>query len=143
MEHDHFTRIAVNQGAVAALAPYGSNVITFEPSFLGGTLGELLPGITAIASYGHTPGHTAFLLESGGARLIIAGDFLHVALVQFPLPGISAVFDMDQNAAAASRRQIMGFAARNSIPLGGMHIVYPGIGTVEAAGNGYRFTPAR
>jgi hypothetical protein len=89
-------------------------------------------------------------VESGGARLIIAGDFVHIALIQFPNPDISATYDMDQRAAAAVRRQLMDYAAKQGIPLGGMHIVYPGIGTVEVAGidagvdgSGYRFTPAR
>ena len=142
-EHDYFTKTSVNQGAVAALAPYGSRVVTFEPGAPGAAHRELLPGITAIANYGHTPGHTVFLVENGGDKLIIAGDFLHVALVQFPLPDISASYDMDREEAAASRRQILDYAAKNRIPIGGMHIVYPGIGTAEAAGNGYRFTPLR
>ena len=142
-EHEHFTKNQVNQGAVAALAPYGSSVITFEPSALGGALKEILPGISPIANYGHTPGHTVFLVENGGARLIIGGDFLHIALVQFPNPDISATYDMDQKAAAASRRQIQDYAAKNRIPLGGMHIVYPGVGTVEADGTGFKFLPLR
>ena len=142
-EHDHFTRIAANQGAVAALAPYGSRVETFEPGELGSTLREILPGVSPIAAYGHTPGHTVFLIENGGARLIIIGDLLHVALIQFPRPDISATYDMDQGAAAAVRRQILDHAVKNNIPVAGMHVVYPGLGTVEADGTGYRFAPAR
>jgi len=146
-EHSYFTKTQINQGALAALAPYGSKVITFEPGAIGealsGAAREILPGISAIASYGHTPGHTAFLVENGGAKLIIAGDFLHVALVQIPNPDISATYDMDQRAAAASRRQILDYAARNNIPIGGMHMVYPAVGTVEADGGGFRFTPGK
>jgi glyoxylase-like metal-dependent hydrolase (beta-lactamase superfamily II) len=142
-EYEYFTKTQVNRAAIAALAPYDTNVVTFEPGELGSTLRELLPGISPIAAYGHTPGHTAFLVESGGSRLIIAGDFLHVALVQFPNPDISATYDMDQRAAAAVRRQLMDYAVKQGIPLGGMHMVYPGVGTVEADGGGYRFTPAR
>jgi glyoxylase-like metal-dependent hydrolase (beta-lactamase superfamily II) len=142
IEHEFFTKTNVNEGAVAALAPYGKNVKTFIPGVLGAKNKALLSGITAIAAYGHTPGHTVFLVENGKDALLIAGDFLHVALVQFPLPDISATYDMDKEAAAATRRQILDFAAKNNIPVGGMHIVYPGLGTVEAAGNGYRFIPA-
>jgi len=142
-EHSFFTKTQVNQGAVAALAPYGSRVITFEPDTPGAVTREILPGISAIANYGHTPGHTAYLVENGGAKLIIAGDFLHVALVQIPNPDISATYDTDQQAAAASRRQILDYAARNKIPIGGMHMAYPAIGTVEADGTGFAFTPAR
>jgi len=142
-EYTFFTKTQVNQGAVAALAPYGSRVIAFEPDALGAATHEILPGISAIANYGHTPGHTAYLVENGGAKLIIAGDFLHVALVQIPNPDISATYDTDQKAAAASRRQILDYAAKNKIPIGGMHMVYPAVGTVEADGSGFRFTPAR
>ena len=142
-EREYFTKTNVNEGAVAALAPYGSSVITFEPGDLGSKLKALLPGITPIASYGHTPGHTIYLVENGKDKLIIAGDFLHVALVQFPAPDISASYDMDKSAAAASRRQVLDYAAKNKIPIGGMHVVYPGVGSVAADGNGYRFTPSK
>jgi len=142
-ERNYWTVTNVNQGAVAALAPYGSNVETFEPGALGTVLRELLPGITPIAAYGHTPGHTIFLIENGGSKLIVIGDLLHVALVQFPLPEISATYDQDQRAAAETRRQTMDYAARNTIPVGGMHMVYPAVGTVRAAGQGFSFTPAR
>ena len=139
----HFTQTQVNQGAVAALAAYGDRVVTFDPVALGSIPREVFPGISSIANYGHTPGHTVYLIENGSSRLIIAGDFLHVALVQIPHPEISATFDMDQIAASNSRRQLLDYAARNRIPIGGMHIVYPGIGYIEAFGNGFRFTAAR
>jgi glyoxylase-like metal-dependent hydrolase (beta-lactamase superfamily II) len=143
LEHEFFTKTNVNQGAVTALAPYGSNVVTFEPGALGAALNEILPGINAIAAYGHTPGHTIFLVQNSGGSLLIIGDLLHIALVQFPVPEISATYDMDVNAAALIRRQVLDFAAKNKIPLGGMHIVYPGIGAVEIDGNGFKFVPTR
>jgi len=142
-EREFFTKTQVNQAAVAALAPYGSRVVTFEPGSLGGKLTEILPGISPIAAYGHTPGHTMYMLDNSGSRFIIWGDLLHVALVQFPLPDISSTYDMDQKAAAAIRRQTMDYAAKNKIPIGGMHMVYPAVGTVEADGAGYRFVPAK
>jgi len=140
-ELEYWTKTNVNQGAVAALAPYGSQVETFEPSQLDGKLVELIPGITPIANYGHTPGHTVFLLENGGEKFLIIGDLLHVALVQFPVPEISATYDSDAKAAAAVRRQILSYAAKNKIPVGGMHLVYPGVGNVKAEGNGFKFIP--
>ena len=142
-EHEYFTGTNPNQGAVAALTAYGSRVETFEPGELGGNLTVLLPGITPIANYGHTPGHTVYLVENGGAKFLIIGDLLHVALVQFPVPEISATYDMDQKAAAAVRRQILDYAAKNKIPVGGMHIVYPGLGMVETDGNGFKLVPAQ
>jgi glyoxylase-like metal-dependent hydrolase (beta-lactamase superfamily II) len=142
-ELEYFTKTAVNQGAVAALTPYGSRVQTFEPGKLGSKLVELLPGIYPIAAYGHTPGHTMFLLESGKAKLLIVGDLLHVALVQFPVPEISAIYDMDAKAAAEIRRQVFAYAAKNKIPIGGMHLVYPAVGNLKASGKGFAFTPSK
>ena len=142
-DRDHFTKTAVNQGAVSALAAYGSNVVTFDPPTPGSALREIVPGISPIAAYGHTPGHTVFLIQSGAERLLIIGDLLHVALVQFPHPEISATYDIDQGAAAAVRRQILSYAAQNRIPIGGMHMVYPAVGNVVTDGGGFRFIPAR
>jgi glyoxylase-like metal-dependent hydrolase (beta-lactamase superfamily II) len=142
-EHEFFTKTNINQGAVAALAPYGSNVETFESGTLGSTLNEILPGIIPIAAYGHTPGHTIFLVQNSGESLLIIGDLLHVALVQFPVPEISATFDIDANAAAVMRRQVLDYAASNKISIGGMHIVYPGIGAVEVDGEGFKFVPVK
>jgi glyoxylase-like metal-dependent hydrolase (beta-lactamase superfamily II) len=141
-ELEYFTKTNVNQGAAAALAPYGSAVEAFDPPALGMVRREILPGISAIAAYGHTPGHTIYMAESGGARLLLIGDLLHVALVQFPRPDISASYDMDQRAAAETRSNVLGYAARNRIPVGGIHMVYPGVGSVETDGSGFRFVPA-
>ena len=145
-EHNHFiVSEARNQAAIDVLALYGENVHTFGGYVLRDTLEEFqpllneVPEIFAIQNPGHTPGHTVFLLESEGERLLIAGDFLHLALVQFAHPEISATFDVDPTEAASSRRQLLDFAAKNSIPIGAMHIVYPGIGNVEIDGDGFRF----
>jgi len=143
IELEYFTKTSVNQGAVAALAPYSSQTVTFEPAELGQKLTEILPGISPIAAYGHTPGHTAFLLENSGEKLLIIGDLLHVALVQFPVPEISATYDTDQKAAALIRRQALDYAAKNNIPVAGMHIVYPGMGNVSVDGTGFKFTPLK
>ena len=142
-EYEYFIKTNPNQGAVDALAAYGSRVETFEPGELGGKTTELLPGITPIAAYGHTPGHVIYLIENHGAKLLIAGDFLHVALVQFPHPEISATYDMEQKASAAIRRQILEYAVKNKVPVGGMHMVYPGMGMIEADGNGFKLTPVK
>jgi glyoxylase-like metal-dependent hydrolase (beta-lactamase superfamily II) len=142
-ERDYWTKENVNRGAVDALAAYGSRVETFSPGALGSKLVELLPGIFPVAAFGHTPGHTAFLLESGGSRLLVWGDLMHAQSIQFPLPDISVTYDTDPNAAAAVRKEILDYAAKNKIPIAGMHLVYPAVGTVSAEGTGYRFSPAQ
>ena len=142
-ELEYFTRTNINQGVVNALAPYGSQISAFTPGTLNNRLTEILPGITPIAAYGHTPGHTVYLIESHGEKFLIAGDILHVALVQFPAPQISATYDMDAEMAATTRARVLDYAAMNKIPLGGMHIVYPGAGMVEADGSGFKFIPLK
>jgi glyoxylase-like metal-dependent hydrolase (beta-lactamase superfamily II) len=141
-EREYWTRTHVNQGAVNALAAYGVNVETFLPGDLGTVLRELLPGITPIAAFGHTPGHTMFQVESDGKRLLIWGDLMHVQGIQFPLPDISVSYDTDPAAAAAIRKKVLEYAVSNNIPIAGMHLVYPAIGSVRAQDGGYRLIPA-
>jgi glyoxylase-like metal-dependent hydrolase (beta-lactamase superfamily II) len=119
-------------------------VETFAPSALGAaSIPELLPGIKAIAAFGHTPGHTAYLIGNGGEQLLIWGDLMHVQGIQFALPDIAVTYDKDAAAAVASRRKILEYAARYRVPIGGMHLEYPAVGVVEQAGAGFRFLPAR
>lgn len=132
---------ANSANAVAALAPYGDKVVTFRPGELGAAVPELLPGITPIAAFGHTPGHTLYLVQSGTEKLLIWGDLMHVQGIQFPLPGVSVTYDTDPAAAAAIRARVLEYAARNRIPIGGMHLVYPAVGTVIPQGDGYRLVP--
>jgi len=142
-ELEYFTKTNVNQGVAAALAPYNSKTVTFEPGRLGQKLTEILPGITPIAAYGHTPGHTIYQIENSGSKFLIIGDLLHIALVQFPVPEISATYDMNQSEAASIRRQVLNYAAQNKISIGGMHIVYPAAGNVSVEGSGFKFTPLK
>jgi glyoxylase-like metal-dependent hydrolase (beta-lactamase superfamily II) len=135
---------SADANAQRLLGAYGNRVETFATSALGAaSIPELLPGIKAIAAFGHTPGHTAYLIGNGGEQLLIWGDLMHVQGIQFPLPDIAVTYDTDAAAAVASRRKILEYAARYRIPIGGMHLEYPAIGVVEQAGAGFRFLPAR
>jgi glyoxylase-like metal-dependent hydrolase (beta-lactamase superfamily II) len=141
-ERDYWLGARNDPGARAALAPYGRRVVTFLPEKTGAEPPELLRGIRAVAAFGHTPGHTLFLLESEGQRFLIWGDLMHAEKIQFPLPSTSVSYDTDPAAAAASRLEILEYLARENIPLGGMHLVYPAVGRVRAQGEGYAFIPA-
>jgi glyoxylase-like metal-dependent hydrolase (beta-lactamase superfamily II) len=143
-EKEYWTVTNVNQGAVAALLPYGNRVKTFRPGELGERLTELMPGIEAFAAYGHTPGHTCFLVSSGTARLLIWGDLVHVQDIQFPLPDVSVTYDTDPAMAAETRKKVLRYAVANSIPIAGMHLTYPAVGTVKENGDGgYVLIPAK
>ncbi len=103
---------------------------------------DLIPGIEAIPEPGHTPGHSSYLIENQGERMLIWGDIVHVAAVQFPDPAVTIVFDSDPTKAAASRKQVLADAARQRDWIAGAHISFPGIGHVRADGEGYRWVPA-
>lgn len=62
---------------------------------------QLFPGIRSVATPGHTPGHSFYVLESNGEKLVFWGDIMHVAEAQFPNPSITIMFDVDSKAAAA------------------------------------------
>ena len=141
-EKEYWTVSNVSQAAAAALAPYGNRVRTFSPGELGGKLTEIFPGISAVAAFGHTPGHTLYLLESSGKRLLIWGDLMHAEFIQFPVPDVSVTYDTDPAEAAASRKKVLDWVSKNRVPIGGMHLLYPAMGTVEAEGSGYKFIPA-
>ncbi len=102
----------------------------------------LVPGIRAVQAHGHTPGHTAFAVESEGRRLLIWGDLVHAHAVQFARPGVSIEFDIDQKQAIATRRAIMKDVASSKSLVAGMHLPFPGIGHVRADGKGrYSWVP--
>jgi glyoxylase-like metal-dependent hydrolase (beta-lactamase superfamily II) len=114
--------------------PYRDRTRTF-------TAGEVAPGITAVPCYGHTPGHTAFLIESDGESLLIWGDTVHMPEVQVPRPEVTMVVDTDPAMAEASRRRIFDMAASDRLLVTGMHLHYPGFGHVTRDGGTYRFVP--
>ncbi|MDR3331718.1 MAG: MBL fold metallo-hydrolase [Synergistaceae bacterium] len=127
-----------------SLDKYGQSVKIIAPGELTDGGAEILPGIRAIAAYGHTPGHTVYLLESKGERLLIWGDLTHAMAIQMPRPGVTVRYDFDTEQAAASRKSVLEYLSRNGIPAAGMHVPYPGIGKIapdlENPG-GYSFEP--
>jgi glyoxylase-like metal-dependent hydrolase (beta-lactamase superfamily II) len=127
------------QGAMASVNPY---VIAGKlKTFSGET--ELVPGIHSQAAYGHTPGHSAYLVESKGERLELWGDLMHVAAVQFENPSVSIQFDTDSKAAAAARKAAYAEAAKSGSLVGLTHVAFPGLGHLRAApgGKGYIWVP--
>ncbi|MDR0394384.1 MAG: MBL fold metallo-hydrolase [Tannerella sp.] len=103
---------------------------------------ELIPGIRSIAAYGHTPGHTGYLLESEGSKLFIWGDLAHAMAVQMPYPAVAVTYDVDPVKAVEYRRRLLEYVSDNKIRIAGMHVPFPGIGDVKKnQSGGYVFTP--
>ena len=126
------------QQAMAALKPYSAagKLKTFE----GDT--ELVPGIKALANPGHTPGHRLYAVESKGQKLVLWGDLMHVAAVQFPEPSVTIQFDSDSKAALAQRKKAFAEAAKQGYWVAAAHLPFPGIGHLRADGKGYVWNPA-
>ncbi len=126
------------QGAMSMLNPYVS-AGKFKP-FDGDT--ELVPGVRAVASHGHTAGHTLYVVESQGQKLALWGDLMHVAAVQFAHPEVTIHYDTDPDMAAAQRKKVFADAAQQGYWVAGAHLSFPGIGHLRSAGSGYAFVPA-
>ncbi len=103
---------------------------------------ELAPGIRAVATPGHTPGHTIYIVESKGQKLVLWGDLMHIAAAQFPNPSVTIQFDTDSVNAAAQRQKVFADVAQHGYWVGGAHLSFPGIGHLRTEGSGYVFVPA-
>jgi glyoxylase-like metal-dependent hydrolase (beta-lactamase superfamily II) len=125
------------KNAQAALDPYmkAGKFKTFEGD------AALSPGFRAQGGHGHTPGHTTYVIESGGHKMVAIGDLIHVAAVQFEDPAVTVGFDGDQKAAASARKKLFDAAAKDGALIGGAHLPFPGLGYLRTEGKGYRFVP--
>jgi glyoxylase-like metal-dependent hydrolase (beta-lactamase superfamily II) len=126
------------EGDKASLKPYIA-AGRFQP-FDGDP--ELIPGIRAIPAPGHTPGHTAYSVESGGQKLLVWGDIVHVAAIQFPDPSVSVEYDTNAALAETTRRTFFAEAAKDGFWIGAAHISFPGLGHVGLRGNEFIWMPA-
>jgi glyoxylase-like metal-dependent hydrolase (beta-lactamase superfamily II) len=113
----------------------------FHPDQLDSPTTRLLPGIRAIAAYGHTPGHTMYLLTSGNENLLFWGDLIHAMAIQMPYPQVALTYDINPTEAIAMREVVLDYVAKNNIAIAGMHIAFPGMGNIKKSDKGYLFTP--
>lgn len=125
------------QGAMASVEPY-VQAGKFRP-FDGSV--ELVPGVRSYPSFGHTVGHTSYMIESAGKKLLLLGDLIHVPAVQLDHPNVAIAFDTDPGEAAASRIKVFNQAARESTLVAGAHLPFPGLGHLRATGKAYQWVP--
>jgi len=114
---------------------------TFDGAAAGARGVTLVPGIRALATHGHTPGHTSYMIESHGAKLLVLGDLVHVSAVQLPKPAVGIRFDIDPPAAIEQRAHVFADAAAQGYWVAGAHLSFPGIGHLRRAGAGYVWLP--
>lgn len=99
-------------------------------------------GITAMEAFGHTPGHMAYMLESGGEQLVLGADFANHYVWSLAYPDWEVRFDRDKEAAAKTRREMLSMMAADKIPFIGYHMPFPALGYVETRGSGFHYVPA-
>ncbi len=103
---------------------------------------EVVPGITAVETFGHTPGHLAYRIESDGQQVMLTGDIANHYIVSLRRPDWEVAFDMDKAAAAETRKRVFDMIAADRIPFIGYHMPFPSMGFVEKLDTGYRWVPA-
>ena len=103
--------------------------------------GEVFPGVTAVPSLGHTPGHTAYLIASDNEQLMIWGDTVHVPEVQTAFPEAGMAFDTDLAAAASSRKRMFDRVSTDGILIAGMHLHFPAFSRLARRGDAYALCP--
>ena len=128
-------RAAVRSNAASPVNAVSDKIVTFAP----GT--ALAPGITAVEVRGHTPGHTAVLIESQGRRLLAIGDTAHHYVVSLRQPEYTVAFDGDAPTAEASRRVLLNRAVDERLTIYAPHFPFPGVGTIRREGDGFAWKP--
>jgi glyoxylase-like metal-dependent hydrolase (beta-lactamase superfamily II) len=103
--------------------------------------GEVFPGITAMPTPGHTPGHTAYLIESHGQSLLIWGDIVHVPEIQIRRPQTGMDADIDRDMAVATRIKLLDRVASDRLLIAGMHTHFPGFAHIVRDGATYALIP--
>jgi glyoxylase-like metal-dependent hydrolase (beta-lactamase superfamily II) len=101
--------------------------------------GRLCSGITAMAAFGHTPGHMIYSLESGGRKLMLTADTANHFVLSLERPDWEVRFDMDKSGAAATRKTVFDMIAADRLAFVGYHMPFPSVGYIEKAGEGYRY----
>ena len=128
-------RAAFAVGAKRRMEAIEDNVVLFDDG------DEILSGIAALASYGHTPGHMSFEVRSGNNAALVVGDAIGNHHLAFERPDWQTGADQDGATAVASRRMLFDRLTADDLALVGFHLPMGGIGRAEAIGDGYRFVP--
>jgi len=127
--------IQKNAELAKLVAAIGPKVAAFEPGAV------VLPGVTAVVLPGHTPGHSAYEIASGDARLLYIGDAAHHSIVSVQRPDWTVAYDQDAPMAQAARRALLKRAADGNLRVYAVHFPFPGLGQVKAQGDSYVWVP--
>jgi glyoxylase-like metal-dependent hydrolase (beta-lactamase superfamily II) len=101
----------------------------------------IVDGMRLVPLHGHTPGHTGYEFSSKGQKILFWGDIVHALRVQLQHPEVTAIFDIDQAAAAATRQQLLPRLASEDVVIAGPHMNFPAMGRLRKEGSGYSWAP--
>lgn len=99
---------------------------------------EVVPGVTAVGTPGHSIGHTSFVVASGGKSVFVQSDVCNNFAVFAPHPDWQGFFDQDPPKAAATRRRVYDMLVADRLPVQAYHFPFPALARIEKAGQGYR-----
>ncbi|MFP8964994.1 MBL fold metallo-hydrolase [Pokkaliibacter sp. CJK22405] len=113
-----------------AFNAYDEKIVTFNNE-------DVLPGIQAVPLFGHTPGHTGYLIGDQKESLLIWGDIVHFPHLQIAKPDVTIAFDSDPQQAAAVRSKLLDRVATDQLSISGMHFNLPASGKVSRQAGEY------
>ncbi|WP_233886354.1 MBL fold metallo-hydrolase [Paraburkholderia flagellata] len=113
-----------------AFSAYREKLVPFKQE-------SILPGIQTVPLFGHTAGHTGYLLGDGPEALLIWGDIVHFPHIQLAQPEVTIAFDSDPTQAARTRGKLLDQVATDKLSITGMHFNLPTTGSVQREGNAY------
>jgi glyoxylase-like metal-dependent hydrolase (beta-lactamase superfamily II) len=135
VEFDAWARMD-NEGFDTKVKPLAERMTFLDD---GGTVAS---GITAMAAFGHTPGHMAYMLESEGQSLTLIADTANHYVWSLAYPDWEVKFDRDKAMAAQSRRRVFGMLAADRVPFIGYHMPWPAMGYAKTRDDGFEYVPA-
>lgn len=102
---------------------------------------QIAAGISTIAAFGHTPGHTAIVVQSEQKRFTFIGDTAHYPALFVKHPDWQVQFDMNAEQARATRHTLLSRLADEGGLVGGYHFPLPSLGHIRKAGSGFDWQP--
>jgi glyoxylase-like metal-dependent hydrolase (beta-lactamase superfamily II) len=102
---------------------------------------EVIPGVLAVGTPGHTPGHTSHVVSSGSAKVYVQADVTHAPYLFVRNPGWHAFYDQDPVMAEATRRKVYDMLVAEKMLVQGFHYPFPSVAHIEKSGTGYREIP--
>lgn len=139
LSEPEWAAMQADAGQAALVQAIASQVDTFAPG-----AGDVVPGVDAVAVDGHTPGHSAYLVKDGDARLLYIGDAAHHHVISVRRPRWTIQFDGDAPVAEASREALLARAADEGLAIASPHFPFPGVGRIERREDGsFAWVPAQ